>query len=251
MQERKVEADTIIYREGDDSDAVHFISAGEVEVRRRAGQDDVLLAVLRDGQFFGEIGVVQDQPRRTTTRALTDTTLVSVPRDDFLKAFGAANGFALPLLRTLCERLRNVEHLVADHVDPQCARAIEVARIVVQPESHEMELQIGTDGIEIAKLPYIVGRRNHQDDAPHAIPSALLVRPYDMYRIDLEHFAIVKHDGQMFVRDLDSHLGTMVNGHRIASFEHSALAQLGFGPNLVQAGGIDSPYRFRIVVERA
>ncbi len=57
--------------------------------------------------------------------------------------------------------------------------------------------------------------------------------------------------GQMFVRDLDSHLGTMVNGRRIASFEHSAGARLGFGPNLVQAGGIDSPYRFRIVVERA
>ncbi len=251
MQERKVEAGTIIYREGDDADAVHFISAGEVEVRRQAGEEDVLLAVLRDGQFFGEIGVVRDKPRRTTTKALTDTTLVSVPKDNFLNAFGETNAFALPLLRTLCERLRNVEHLVADHVDPQCARAIEVARIVLQPNSPEMEIQIGTDGIEIAKLPYIVGRRNRQDDAPHAAPAALLVRPHDMYRIDLEHFAIVKNDGQIFVRDLDSHLGTMVNGRRIATFEHSALAQLGFGPNLVQAGGIVSPYRFRIVVERA
>ena len=251
MQDRKVAADTIIYREGDDADAVHFISAGEVEVRRRAGEEDVLLAVLRDGQFFGEIGVVQDQPRQTTTRALTDTTLVSVPRDDFLKAFGETNGFALPLLRTLCARLRNVEHLVADHIDPGSARAIEVARIVLQPDSREMEMQIGADGIEIAKLPYIVGRRHHQDDAPHAAPSALLVRPHDRGRIELEHFAVVKQDGQIYVRDLDSHLGTMVNGRRIAGFEHSRLAQLGFGPNLVQAGGIDSPYRFRVVVERA
>ncbi len=250
-RERKIAADAIIYHEGDDADAVHFIVSGEVEVRRLAGEEDVLLAVLRDGQFFGEIGVVQDRPRSTTTTARTDVTLVSVPKNDFLKAFGETNAFALPLLRTLCERLRKVEHLVADHVNPESARAIEVARIVLQAAAPEMEIQIGADGIEIAKLPYIVGRRNHPDDAPHAVPSALLVRPHDRFRIELEHFAIVKHNGHMYVRDLDSHLGTIVNGRRIASFEHSKLAELGFGANLVQAGGVDSPYSFNIVVEKS
>lgn len=251
MQDRKIESGEIIYREGDEADAVHFISSGRVEVRRSVGEEDVLLAVLEDGHFFGETGVVHDKPRATTTTAVEDTTLLSVPRADFLKAFGETNAFALPLLRTLCERLRKVEHLLTDHIDPEAARAIEVSRIVLKPDSPEMEHQIGTDGIEIARLPYIVGRRNRQDDLPHAVESALLVRPSDMFRIDLEHFAVIKHDGHIYVRDLDSHLGTTVNGHRLASFEQNAMIKLGFGPNLVEAGGIDSPYRFCIVVEKA
>lgn len=251
MQDHEFKAGTTIYREGEDADAVHFISDGKVEVRRHAGEDDVLLAILTAGQFFGEMGVIQNKPRSTITRALTDTTLVSVPKDDFLKAFGDSNSFALPLLRLLCERLRNVERLVADHLNPERARALEVARILVLPDSPEMELQIGTDGIEIAKLPYVVGRRSHQDDAPQATPSSLRIRANDSFRIDLEHFAIEKQDGNMFVRDLDSHLGTVVNTLRIASFEHSGLGELGFGVNTVQAGDMESPYRFRIVVEKA
>ena len=251
MQDRKIESGDTIYREGDEADAVHFITSGRVEVRREAGDENVLLSILEKGQFFGEIGVVQNRPRSTTTTALSDITLASIPKDDFLKAFGDTNAFALPLLRTLCDRLRRAEHLLIDHINPEIARAIDVSSIVLRPDSPEMELQIGTDGIVVEKLPFIVGRRSKQDDPPHALPSALLVRPHDMFRIDLEHFAILKHDGNIFVRDLESHLGTVVNGQRLATFEQSPMTQLGLGMNMVEAGGADSPYRFCIMVEKA
>ena len=58
-------------------------------------------------------------------------------------------------------------------------------------------------------------------------------------------------DGRLMVRDLGSYLGTVVNGTRIAHFEQSASADLLFGDNSVQTGGLDSAYRFRIIVERA
>lgn len=251
MRERKVKTGEIIYREGDDADAVHFISAGEVEVRRMAGEEDVLLAVLKDGQIFGEIGVVQGKQRRTTTTALSDVTLVSVAKDDFLKAFGATDSFALPVLRMLCERLRKVEGLVTDHINPARAMALDVARIVLLPDSPEMEKQIGSDGIEVGHLPYIVGRSNNGDEAPKVSDALLRIIPGDRFRLELEHFAIEKHDGQIFVRDLGSHLGTVVNSHRIASFEEHWLAALDIGANRVQAGGVESPYSFCVVLEKA
>jgi len=52
------------------------------------------------------------------------------------------------------------------------------------------------------------------------------------------------------VRDLESDLGTLVNGLRIAQFERSGAADLRFGENRIQAGGLESPYRFHVIVER-
>ena len=251
MNERRLKAGECIYNEGDASDAVHFISTGEVEVVRRSGLSTVVLGVLKGGQIFGEMGVIQGKCRSTTTRALTDTAMVSVPEDEFLKAFGPSNSIALPLLRMLCERLHNVDAQLLDQMNRERAPAREQTRIVMLADSREIAAQIGADAIEISSLPYVVGRRAHEDDPPSASPSSLLLRPYEAHQIDLEHFAIEEHDGHIHVRDLGSHLGTCVNDRRIASFEHSDLAELGFGVNTVQAGGVFSPYRFRVVVDRA
>ncbi len=251
MDKRKVQAGECIYNEGDISDAVHFLLSGEVEVVRRSGRNTVVLGILNGGQIFGETGVIQDNRRSTTTRALTDITVVSVPKDEFLKAFGPSNSIALPILRMLCERLRNVDSQLLDHLNRERAQAKKMTRIVVHADTQELMTQIGVDGIEVSSLPFVVGRRAHKNDPPSASPSSLMLRPYEAYQIDLQHFAIEQHDGHIYVRDLGSHLGTCVNGHRIASFEHNDLAELGFGANIIQAGGVYSPYRFRVVVDQA
>lgn len=251
MNKRTINSGEIIYREGDASDAVHFILTGEVEVARRCGQAWVELGVLTDGQIFGEMGVIGDTVRSTTTRALSDVTMVSISKEEFLKAFGPSNSIALPLLRMLCERLRNVDGQLMDHLNRERAPAAEVSEITLLPDSREMESQIGQRGLVIAKLPYTVGRRAHEDDAPHEQPTSLLLRPLGTSQIDAEHFAIEEHEGHIHVRDLASHLGTCVNGRRFACFEHTDTAQLEFGCNSVQAGGVFSPYQFRIIVEKA
>lgn len=251
MNKRIIDSGEFIYREGDASDAVHFILTGEVEVSRRCGQACVELGVLRDGQIFGEMGVIGDTVRSTTTRALSDVTMVSVPKEEFLKAFGPSNSIALPLLRMLCERLRNVDGQLMDQLNRERVRATEVSKITLLPDSREMETQIGQHGLVISKLPYIVGRRPGEDDPPHDEPTSLLLRPLEASQIDPEHFAIEEHEGHIHVRDLGSHLGTCVNGRRFASFEHTNIAQLGVGYNTVQAGGVLSPYQFRIIVEKA
>ncbi len=63
-------------------------------------------------------------------------------------------------------------------------------------------------------------------------------------------FVLKDRDGRLAVKDLDSHLGTIVNGTRIAKFEERSIAGLTRGPNEIQAGGVESPYRFRVIVER-
>ena len=240
-----------VYREGDASEAVHFILTGEIEVVRKSDHGPVKLAVLKDGQIFGEMGVIQDTIRSTTTRALTDVTMVSVSKDEFLRVLGPSNVIALPLLRMLCERLRNVNGQYLDLLERESVRVTEVSEIILLPESHEMETQIGEEGLAIPALPYTVGGHIDEDHAPSEEQTSLRLRSYSTHQIDPEHLAIEEIEGRLCVRDLGTHLGTFVNGSRIANFEHTDTAQLKFGDNHIQAGGTNSPYQFRIFVKES
>jgi len=251
MREVEIQAGHIVYSEGDESDAVYIVSEGEIEVARASGDEPVVLARLRRGQLFGEMGVIADRLRSTTTRAATDVSPLSIGKQDFLDAFGPNNKLALKVLRTLCERLSNADQRILDAVRREGAPVGEVGRIRRLPGSHIVEAQIGAEGIEIGDLPYRVGRRAEPGEPPQETPMSLAMHAQEGYQISLEQFAIDEAGGRLMVQDLGSHLGTLVNGQRIASFEQSQTADLGFGETEIQAGGSTSDYRFRIIVERA
>ena len=252
MKERRVAAGGVIYREGDPGDAVLVIREGEVEVLRETDGETVRLAVLRRGAIFGETGVLRDKPRSTTVRALGEVKMIALSKADFLAAFGGENSLALPLLRMLCERLSRADDQLIEHqIFTTGARRDEVGRMRLLPASPEAEAQIGSDGIEIAGLPYRIGRHALADDKTSTSASELLLRCPGSSQVSPQHLAIEARDGRLVVRDLGSHLGSVVNGIRVAHFEQSEESDLRFGDNEVQLGGLDSPYLFRIIIERA
>lgn len=252
MQERTLEPGQIVYREGEEADALYIIREGEVEVLRAHGDDKVRLAVLRKGMMFGEVGIIRNAPRSTTTRTLTDVTLVTLPRADFLAAFREDNPLALQILRSLSERLVAVDtELVAHRVFTDPARFEAIKQIRVHAASPDVERQIGTEGIVVDQLPFRVGRQVIPGNDIGSDEGELLLYVPKSGRISPIHFAIERKDDHLVLRDLSSHLGTLVNGVRVAHFEQSETSPLHFGENMVHAGGMDSPYRFHILVERA
>ncbi|MFQ5773528.1 MAG: cyclic nucleotide-binding domain-containing protein [Kiloniellaceae bacterium] len=252
MSEERFVAGHVIYREGEPGAAVFVITEGEVEVLREVGDEEVRLAVLGNGAIFGETSVIRNQPRSTTVRALGSVTLIVIPKDTFLSIFGRDNPLALPLLRLLCERLLHAySQLMAHRIYTEGARHDEVRRIRLLPASPEMRSQIGSEGVVVADLPFHVGRHLLPDEATTATKLDLTLQALGGDQISPLQFAIEGRDGRLVVRDLESHLGTLVNGRRIGHFEQSDIADLRFGANRVQAGGLESPFRFNVIVERA
>ncbi|RMD60595.1 MAG: FHA domain-containing protein [Alphaproteobacteria bacterium] len=252
MQERHIDAGQTIYHEGDAGDAVYIITEGRVEVLRTTGDDEeVRLAILDKGAIFGEMAVLRDKPRSTHTRALTPTTLIVLPRDVFLSTFHNDNPLALQVLRALCERLAQVDQkLVEHHVIAEPATISEIDKIHLIGASPEVEVQIGTDGLVISSLPFRVGRHIMPGEPPHVDGAELSLYAKRAGSISPLHFAIEEQGENLAVRDLQSHLGTIVNGMRVAHFEVMQSAPLHFGENLVVAGPLDSIFRFHIIVER-
>jgi CRP-like cAMP-binding protein len=250
-KERQVPAGGVIYRAGDPGNAVYVLQEGEVEILRETGGETQRVAVLRRGAIFGEMGVLRNKPRSTTVRALSETRMIALSKDDFLDSFGGENSLALPLLRMLCDRLSQAGNYNAAHqISTNDVRPHDVGRMRLLPASSNVEAQIGGDGIEISELPFRIGRHALADDRTSASETELLLRAPGSMQISPEHLIIQARDGRIVLRDLGSQVGTIVNGVLIAHFEQTDEVTLQFGDNEVQLGGLDSPYRFRIIIER-
>jgi len=251
MEEQDYSAGETIYNEGDPGDAMFIIKEGEIEVLRDVDGDSARLAILPKGAIFGEMAVLRDLPRSTTARAIGPVRLVVLPKDAFLKAFTRDNPLGLKLLRTLCERLSQAgDQLLQSRLFSEGARIGSVDEIRLLPDSPEMERQIGKNGLTVGKLPFRIGRQPGAGEPTQAEPAELTLASSGNEQLSIDHLAIVDHEGRLAVRDLQSRLGTTVNGTRIAAFEQSDLAELTPGENTIQTGGTESPYRFHVIVQR-
>lgn len=251
MEERRYATGETVYNEGDPGDAMFIIKEGEIEVLRGVSGGNTRLATLSQGAIFGEMAVLRDLPRSTTTRALSPVCLVVVPKNAFLSAFNRDNPLGLKLLRTLCERLSQAgDQLVQNRLFSEGAWMRDVGEIHLLPASPEMTRQIGSEGVRIDKLPFRIGRQPRPGEPTQTEPSELALASDGGEQLSIHHLEIVEHGGRLALRDLHSRLGTLVNGARVASFEQSDLAELTLGENSLQIGGAESPYRFHVIVQR-
>jgi CRP-like cAMP-binding protein len=76
--------DTVIFNEGDEGDAFYFIRKGRVRISKVNNGKDKLIAVLGEGQFFGEMSLLLKEARSGTARVLKASELVKISREGFI-----------------------------------------------------------------------------------------------------------------------------------------------------------------------
>jgi len=116
-RERAYPRNSVILFEDDPGDALYVVAQGQVKVVL-IGEDgrEVILSVLGEGEFFGEMALIDDEPRSAHVIAMEDSTLLVIRREEFQGQLEQTPGIALALLRELSRRLRRADEKVGSLV---------------------------------------------------------------------------------------------------------------------------------------
>jgi hypothetical protein len=93
-----------IFQEGDAPDCAYFIRSGEVEVTRKEAGRDVTVARLKEGEYFGEMGLLSPHRRNATVRAVTKTSVGMVGKENFLAMLGLVRSTQDDVQKTVQQR---------------------------------------------------------------------------------------------------------------------------------------------------
>jgi len=113
-KEKKVKKNEIIFREGDIGDAFYLIVTGSVRISTMVpGVGEEALTILKEGEYFGEMALIDDAPRSASAIANDDTMLLCIGKDEFRKLLERQTDIAYKLLwiftKTLSARLRKTD----------------------------------------------------------------------------------------------------------------------------------------------
>lgn len=104
--EHQYPTDRAVLMEDAWGNAVYFIVSGWVKVRRLYGDKVVTLAILGQGDFFGEMAILDESPRSTDVIALCDVKLISVSAQRFIQTLFKDPQLHHRMLQLMVRRLR-------------------------------------------------------------------------------------------------------------------------------------------------
>ena len=106
--------DTVVFFENEEGDFFFTILEGRIKVTI-LGDDgrEVILSVLGPGDFFGEMALLDNEPRSATAIAVEESELLSLHRNDFQTVLNDNRSITSALIRVLSARLRRANHQIS------------------------------------------------------------------------------------------------------------------------------------------
>lgn len=115
LRPHRYQVGEIIFHEGDDGTALYIIEEGEVKIVLGSPEGkEVVLGLLGRGDFFGELALLDGEPRSADAVATASSLLQILRREDFSRFLADKPRVAANLLAALSRRLRRTDQLVHD-----------------------------------------------------------------------------------------------------------------------------------------
>lgn len=107
----------VICQEGESSSEMFVIQSGRVRITKATGKNDIDLALLEKGNFFGEMSVLEGLPRDASARAVGPTRVLVMSTGALLVRLRRDPTFAFELLRRLSGRVRTLNARLLDALE--------------------------------------------------------------------------------------------------------------------------------------
>lgn len=153
LREKRVTKDTILFRQGDAGDALYVVLSGRIKYSATdsAGQENIL-GVFSEGNYFGEMAVLTGEPRPATARAVTDTRMLMLRKDDFDSFLTSNVPVMLQMMKIITQRQ------AAGGQRPAPAQAPEPAippSFAAPPPTYSPKPSMSTGGFGVPTAPFV------------------------------------------------------------------------------------------------
>jgi len=109
----------VIFEESSFGSEMYVVLSGGVKIYRVSAEDEIEHTIIKPGEFFGEMALVDNAPRSASACAIEDDTgLVAVDKDKFLFLVSHQPTFALAVMHSLCKRIRTLSESDSTVVNP-------------------------------------------------------------------------------------------------------------------------------------
>jgi len=125
LSSRTFQEGDVVFAQGDEGDAMYIIEEGAVDIVAGTGSQRVTVASLFNGQYFGELSLLDGAPRSASAVAARATLVLSLERDDFVEFVKRRPEAALSIMHELGERMRATNELMTRTVSRNVVEEVE------------------------------------------------------------------------------------------------------------------------------
>jgi CRP-like cAMP-binding protein len=135
---RNFPSGAVLFEEGDPGSRMYVIQAGQVRIEKRVGTRRVTLATLGPGEAFGEMALLEGQPRSASAVVEEDARILEIDQAAFADLVKGNGEVALRLLRRLSARLREANRQIRNFLSADAmGRAVEALRALCGPPGED------------------------------------------------------------------------------------------------------------------
>ncbi len=109
---KKINKGDYIFKENDHAEVLYMIHKGKVEINRKSGNIQKTLQVLGEGEFVGEMAIIDSLPRSANAVALEDCQLIEMDKESFDTSIRENHQFSISVIQFLTKRLRDTNDKV-------------------------------------------------------------------------------------------------------------------------------------------
>jgi len=130
---RSYASSTLLFDENDPGSRMYVVKSGKVKIWRKLGETEIVLAYIGQGEFFGEMALLEGLPRSAAATVVEPSELIEIDKETFEQMLRANSEIAVRMMRKLCQRLREADKRLQNAlVENGMGRVLEALRFMLQ-----------------------------------------------------------------------------------------------------------------------
>ncbi len=184
LTEKTFKAGDIVFAQGDRGASMYVVQSGAVQIYLPSADKEtppVVLKDLRTGEYFGELAIFDDKPRSASVRAMVDTVLLELTREELGEHLGRSKTAAMTILAEMAERLRETNAMLSQRAAKDVVKEFEENLTWGQRLADKVADWNGSWGF----ILFLLGLSFAWAGANHWLPSPFDEYPYQFYNLFL------------------------------------------------------------------